>query len=87
MKNAPKFVKTATTSVYLTRYKSSQEYHPFWCPYCRHMILKYSGDVVKVAPGFYETELPLIVQCGNSECRANFAFISFVEVDDVDSNE
>ena len=80
MDNMPSYVKTTTTTVHLIRYDSSQEYHPFWCPYCKNMILKYSGDVVKISPGFYPSEFPIVVQCSNPKCRANFSFISFVEV-------
>ena len=74
-------VKTITTTVHLLRKNQSQEFHPFFCPYCRNVILQYSGDVAKIAPGFYPSEMPIVVECSNRRCGAKFAFISFVEVD------
>ena len=48
-------------------------YWKMWnCPTCKAPVFQYKGRILSIVPGFVPTEVPILVQCSNRECRQKY---------------
>jgi hypothetical protein len=44
----------------------------FNCPTCKNPVFQYKGRLVSIIPGYAPTEIPILIQCSNSQCRQKY---------------
>lgn len=50
----------------------SDNYKMWNCPTCKNPVFQYKGDVISITPGETLVEIPIIIQCSNSNCRQKY---------------
>ena len=50
----------------------------FNCPTCKNPIFQYKGRLVAILPGYAPTEVPIVIQCSNSNCRQKYLLKTIV---------
>lgn len=66
------------TTVYLNYDPTDQE-TMFYCHRCRYPMFQYSGEIIELLPGIGQFSPPLIIQCGNKDCKHKYAILGFIE--------
>ena len=44
----------------------------FNCPTCKNPVFQYKGRLVSIIPGYAPTEIPVVIQCSNTNCRQKY---------------
>jgi hypothetical protein len=55
----------------------------FFCPNCQNPVVQYNGQVVQILPGAVPTDIPILVQCSNRNCRTKYLFERIAVRDDI----
>lgn len=67
---------TGEREIDVTTVSIVENYEDNWkmwnCPTCKNPVFQYRGKVIQILPGFIPTEVPVLVQCGNSSCRQKY---------------
>jgi len=66
------------TTVYLD-YDPQDQLTLFYCHRCRYPMFQYSGEIIQLLPGVGDFSPPIIIQCGNKDCKHKYAILGFIK--------